>query len=402
MTWVAINNRSTVPLNDVNNASLYRDTPQNGGWLLSPVATGRLLIANSRAWGPPGFYRDNETSALLLDPSWRRRRALAPDTHRAGESTALAQCLALIQGHLDLHRISLRHALHPLVALGVNSAPSSVLRAAFVGTAKTASAALLACVNTVLAKAAIPDQDSDLEVLISINQLLLLVDGGRDAFVFVIPSHNNVESLAINLGSVLAQSYPPRLIRLIYVDDDSDDGTPEAVAQFLEAHGMLQQATLLRTHHHAGPGYSRLLAYHRAFDDEIVAMLDGDDWLFDGGVLDAVESHYKAHGLLASYGGYYVFKGGEDKALGRTYGGGRWLMCARQYPPELRASRAYTHRPWFGCHLRTARAVAFKAIEYRHVLGPDGLVARVNSDIAEMVPVLQLAGDRHRNIQRPT
>jgi len=29
-------------------------------------------------------------------------------------------------------------------------------------------------------------------------------------------------------------------------------------------------------------------------------MLDGDDWLFDGGVLDAVESHYKAHGLLAS------------------------------------------------------------------------------------------------------
>ena len=30
------------------------------------------------------------------------------------------------------------------------------------------------------------------------------------------------------------------------------------------------------------------------------------------------------------------------------------------------------------------------------------LVVRVNSDIAEMVPVLQMAGSRHRNIQQPT
>ena len=164
---------------------------------------------------------------------------------------------------------------------------------------------------------------------------------------------------------------------------------------------MFRQAQLLRTRHHAGPGYSRFLSYHRAFDDEIIAMLDGDDWLFDRSVLDTVESHYVKYDLLSSYGGYYVYKGGGlRKEMGKTYG--TWLTCVKQYPAELRQSRAYTHRPWCACHLRTARAAVFKSIERRHMLGPDGLVARINSDIAEMVPVLQLSGQRHRNIQKPT
>ena len=179
--------------------------------------------------------------------------------------------------------------------------------------------------------------------------------------------------------------------------------TPISPIFFGQTNGMLRQALLLRTKHHAGPGFSRFLTYHRAFDDEIIAMLDGDDWLFDTGVLDAVEKHYVTHDLLVSYGGYYVYKGdGAKKEMGKTYGGGKWLMCARQYPQELLESRAYSHQPWYACHLRTARAVLFKSIEARHVLGPDGLVARVNSDIAEMIPVLQMAAKRHRNIQKPT
>ena len=92
-------------------------------------------------------------------------------------------------------------------------------------------------------------------------------------------------------------------MRVIYIDDDSDDGTAVGVARYALKHGMARQITLLSSTSHSGPGHSRFLAYHRAFDDEVIAMLDGDDWLFDTTVLSRTEAHYRTYGLLSSYGG---------------------------------------------------------------------------------------------------
>ena len=99
------------------------------------------------------------------------------------------------------------------------------------------------------------------------------------------------------------QDYPGRLVRVIYVDDDSSDGTALGVARDASAHGLSRSLLLLSSSSHGGPGHSRVLAYHRAWDDEVLAMLDGDDWLFDATVLMRTDAHYRAHGLLASYGG---------------------------------------------------------------------------------------------------
>ena len=99
------------------------------------------------------------------------------------------------------------------------------------------------------------------------------------------------------------QDYPGRLARIIYIDDDSADGTALGVARYSAAHRLSRSLLLLSSPSHGGPGHSRFLAYHRAWDDEVLAMLDGDDWLFDASALMRTDAHYRAHGLLASYGG---------------------------------------------------------------------------------------------------
>ena len=358
-----------------SSSPMPRPTPE---WLVGVPANSRTLVNRSLAWGPPGYFRNGPAPSLsqLLEPdSDIPTRAPASSGWAAAAlptlSPAKRRCLAAVQGHLDRNRVSLRQALHPLAALGIASAPAEDVMHAF----GPLPPGIVACVRVVLNEARPGGAAAAGDSAVSLNVLLRLIDGGREPFLFVIPSHNNADNFRVNLGSVRAQTYPARMLRVIYIDDDSNDGTPDAAASYFEAQGMLRQASLLRTRHHAGPGYSRFLAYGRAWDDEVLAMLDGDDWLFNPGVLGAVEAHYRAHGLLASYGGYYVYQGSPSdgpKAMGKRYGGGRWLMCAKQYPPALRESRAYSHKPWYACHLRTARAAAFKAIEARHILGPDG------------------------------
>lgn len=160
------------------------------------------------------------------------------------------------------------------------------------------------------------------------------------------------------------QDYPGRLVRLIYVDDGSVDGTALGVARYAARHGMVRQLLLLSSTAHAGPGHSRFLAYHRAFDDEIVAMLDGDDWLFSPAALSRTDAHYRDNDLLASYGGYVVYRSNAlPKRMGSAYGGP--TLCLAQYPPRLLRSRAFTHKPWNACHLRSAYARLFKSIQVR-------------------------------------
>lgn len=279
-----------------------RPTPD---WLVMP-ANSRVLANRSLAWGPPGYFHNGPAPSLsqLQGPD---SGVSIPAPASSGWAAAAAptlspakrRCLAAVQGHLDRNRVSLRQALHPLAALGIASAPAEDVMHAF----GPLPPGLVACVGVVLGEARMEEPGAAGGAAVSLNALLRLIDGGREPFLVVIPSHNNADNFRVNLGSVRVQAYPARMLRVIYIDDDSDDGTPHAAASYFEAQGMLRQASLLRTRHHAGPGYSRLLAYGRAWDDEVLAMLDGDDWLFDASALMRTDAHYRAHGLLASYGG---------------------------------------------------------------------------------------------------
>lgn len=114
-------------------------------------------------------------------------------------------------------------------------------------------------------------------------------------------------------------------------------------------------------------------ALGEAGDNEIIACLDGDDWLTEG-ALDHVQRAHDA-GALVTYGSYVC-------ADGRP-GHGRRMTSEELENPRL--------HPWVASHLKTFRADLFREIDLADLKDPNGDWLVHARDMALMFPLLELA-----------
>ncbi|MES2122367.1 MAG: glycosyltransferase family A protein, partial [Chlamydiota bacterium] len=119
------------------------------------------------------------------------------------------------------------------------------------------------------------------------------------SFVFVVPSYNNSEWYEYNLDSIFAQDYPH--FRVIYVDDNSPDGTGELVRAYVEKKGWSDKVTLICNTERVGALANLYRAIHLANPTEIVVNLDGDDWLPHKNVLNRLNQAYKDPNVWLTY-----------------------------------------------------------------------------------------------------
>jgi glycosyltransferase involved in cell wall biosynthesis len=175
-------------------------------------------------------------------------------------------------------------------------------------------------------------------------------------FAFIVPSFNNKDWVERNIRSIKDQTLKDW--RVIYVDDASTDGTLDLAKK---AAGDDKRFDFLCSESNLGPAASRHLACQTTDDEEILCMLDGDDWLPNPGVLEVVRKLYD-EGAEATWGSYQRF---VDRRL--------------QAVPVLPRESA---RGWFCRHLRTMRARLIKDIPLDH-LQMDGKWIRCCSDVAE-------------------
>jgi len=225
----------------------------------------------------------------------------------------------------------------------------------------------------------------------NINFLCDLIDVNNIKFVFIVPSYNNKNNYIKNLESIYNQSYPKYLYRVIYIDDCSDDNTFEYVESWMIKNNI-HNMQLIKTHQHSGQGYARYVAVQQTSDNEVLVMLDGDDWLYGTDVMKILNDNYIKYNLLASYGSYYVHDGNPDNM--------KLLQATRQFPAHVIENKTYRSYDWISGHLRTCYSKLFKNIDIKH-LQYDGKFLRMSSDRAEMIPILEQAGNRHRNIKLP-
>jgi len=124
-----------------------------------------------------------------------------------------------------------------------------------------------------------------------------------------------------------------------------------------------------------------------------MALVDGDDWFYDDKALQILNQEYFSYNLLCSYGSYYQYRKGE---LNKSY-----LKGAREFPENIVKTSGYRNYQWTSQHLRTARAKLFKQIKLIDILDHEGKFLRMCTDVAEMMPVLEMAGKHHKNILKP-
>ncbi len=192
----------------------------------------------------------------------------------------------------------------------------------------------------------------------------------------VIPSYNNKLWCITNLVSIVGQRY--KNYQVIYLDDASQDGTSQMVQEFIELSLRKKQFTYIKNEKRLGALHNIYRAVHMLNDDNIVLVVDGDDWLAHDRVFQRINEIYEDPDVWMTYGQYKIFPGSKT---GYT----------AQIPGYIHENNIYRQEKWMSSHLRTFYAGLFKKIK-RDDLMEDGDFYQVTGDQAFMFPLIEMAG----------
>lgn len=206
----------------------------------------------------------------------------------------------------------------------------------------------------------------------------ILVASKEKPLVIVVPSYKNAEWYKKNLGSIFAQQYEN--YRIIYIDDCSPDGTHELVQHYVREQGQEHRVTLIKNKIREGGSLPNIYrAIHMCRNDEIVLVIDGDDWLKDDPMIfTKVNAAYSNPNVMLTYGQCEQYPNGNTKY--------------KPYPPGVVKKNVFREYDWLGSHLRTFYAGLFKETKLKDFLR-NGDFYKVTGDLAFMFPVLEMAGE---------
>lgn len=191
-------------------------------------------------------------------------------------------------------------------------------------------------------------------------------------FTIVITGVNNGAYVAKTLASVFSQNYEN--YRVIYIDDASDDGSYDLARDLVYDSSHLGQVTLVHNEERLGHLANLCRAVQTCKDDEIVVVLQGEDWLAHEWVLQRLNAYYADPDLWLTFGQYKDFP---------TYQLG---ICHEVKEAKFRL------QPFAASHLKTFYAGLFKQIRESDFICA-GTFLPVCSDLAYMTPMLEMAKD---------
>lgn len=201
-------------------------------------------------------------------------------------------------------------------------------------------------------------------------------------FVVVIATYNNSRWWRMNLDSVLNQQYEQ--FRVIVVDDCSNDGMSDQITRYLEHHPSHNKVTYVRNNQRLGALHNIYNAVWSCRPDEIVVIVDGDDWLANGLVLRYLNGVYQDPNVWLTYGQFKRFPKNSDAK-------------SSQVPVEILRRKQLRRFPWVTSHLRTFYAGLFHKIK-KQDLCYQGNFFPMTGDLAIMFPMVEMAGERSRFI----
>lgn len=181
-------------------------------------------------------------------------------------------------------------------------------------------------------------------------------------------AYNNSAFAKRNIDSVLSQKYTN--FRWIYIDDASQDSTFECVKDLTKS---VPNITLVKNRKNQGAMYNMYTAISQCKKEEIVVVLDADDWFLHDHVLAHVNEYFANDDVWLTYGQhieYPNYKVGLCKPLGNK---------------EPRTSK------FLFSHLRCFYAGLFQKIKKEDLM-KDGVFYKASCDVATMIPMLEMAG----------
>ena len=191
-------------------------------------------------------------------------------------------------------------------------------------------------------------------------------------FKIVIPSYNTVQWLRKTLDSVAAQTYKD--YEVCVIDDASTQKEQkEIIQEYQKKYGW--KAIFRPVNHGAVANFIDGIAFLSPSSDDVIVMIDGDDWLYDRHVLSKLDQIYWNEPVSLTYGQFITYPRGE---IG---------FC--KPPKQTEMDR---DMDWIYSHLRTFRYFLWKKLNLNDLKDSTGHYYKTAWDLAIMFPLIEMAG----------
>ncbi len=138
---------------------------------------------------------------------------------------------------------------------------------------------------------------------------------------------------------------------------------------------------------HGGTSFRRAGRRRSAEPDDLIVILDGDDWFATDQALARIVAEYERHGCWMTYGSWIT----NDPS--------RKGLKAGLWPAYPEGTTTFRETTWLGTAVRSWKKWLWDMVDDRDFRDRDGHYIRVSEDQATMLPMLEMSGtDRARHI----
>ena len=202
-------------------------------------------------------------------------------------------------------------------------------------------------------------------------------------YYIITPFYNAEDYLARCVNSIKRQRDCG--FHCIMIDDISTDDSYVVAKRVI---GGDPRFTLIKN---AKKGYAlsniaKAIEASAADKNDVIVLLDGDDWFSSGLSLAHLNSRYHSDDCWLTYGSYVMHPYG---ILGPE---------PSKYPNEVVENNLYRQDQWRASHLRTFRKHLWDKIDHKDLQDSNGEYYKMAYDQAIMLPLLEMAGPRSKYI----
>ena len=198
-------------------------------------------------------------------------------------------------------------------------------------------------------------------------------------FKIVVPMYNVENWIMRTISSIKEQTYYN--FQCILVDDFSTDATTTNALKAINGDKRFQMITNQNRKFAAENRYNGIMKTD-ALDEDIIVMIDGDDWFAKPTALKTIYEKYEEKKCWMTYGTYLEYPTGVKGKF------------AFQYPNEVVDTNSFRKFAWGASQPRTFKYWLWKKVKKEEMLDSDGNFYQMSGDMAFMFPLLEMAGHR--------
>lgn len=226
------------------------------------------------------------------------------------------------------------------------------------------------------------------DILVTNNEDEDLLINKNIKFSFIISSYNNENNILDNIYSILYQDY--KNWDILYTNDASTDKTEDYLLNIIKEFNLENRITYIKNEINKKQSYNKFHMYKKSNKNNILVILDGDDWLSQNNVLSEINKTYNTKKCFMLYTAHKIFINNKIDSITGNH----------SYDEETKKYGNYRlNDKWLFGHIRTGYSWLYKMIPESYLKYKNEWLDRC-TDMAENYCIAEISKHRIENITK--